>query len=179
MKNVFYSIKTFARFCKGLIIVIWKKLTGGKLLKVVLLNPEIPPNTGNIARLCVACNVELHLVKPLGFSLSDKHLKRAGLDYWDKLNLVLHESLNDFLTKTTGNFYFFSSKGKKAYTKINFQENDYLIFGSETLGFPEEIYQRYRDKLYTIPMFGEVRCLNLSNSVAIVVYEALKQIYKF
>ncbi len=149
------------------------------MLKVVLLNPEIPPNTGNIARLCVACNVELHLVKPLGFSLSDRHLKRAGLDYWDKLNLVVHQSLDDFLSKIEGNIYFFSTKGKKAYTKINFTQDDYLVFGSETRGFPEIVFQNYPDSVYTIPMFGEVRCLNLSNSVAIVVYEALRQIHRF
>jgi len=149
------------------------------LIKVVLLNPEIPPNTGNIARLCVACNVELHLVKPLGFSITDRYLKRAGLDYWDKLKLVIHESLKDFFSYIDTDFYFFSSKGKKLYTDINYKLDDYLIFGSETRGFPEEIYQFHSDKLYTIPMFGEVRCLNLSNSVAIVVYEALRQIVKF
>jgi len=149
------------------------------LIKVVLLNPEIPPNTGNIARLCVACNVELHLVKPLGFSITDRYLKRAGLDYWDKLKLVIHESLKDFFSYIDTDFYFFSSKGKKLYTDINYKLDDYLIFGSETRGFPEEIYQLHSDKLYTIPMFGEVRCLNLSNSVAIVVYEALRQIHKF
>ncbi|GAB4433434.1 MAG: tRNA (cytidine(34)-2'-O)-methyltransferase [bacterium] len=150
------------------------------MLKVVLLNPEIPPNTGNVARLCVACKAELHLVKPLGFSLSDRHLKRAGLDYWDKLKLTVHDSFNDFLSSiNNGNIYFFSSKGEKAYTQINFQENDYLVFGSETRGFPEEIFAQYKGQIYTIPMFGEVRCLNLSNSVAVVIYEALRQIHKF
>lgn len=149
------------------------------MLKVVLLNPEIPPNTGNVARLCVACDFELHLVKPLGFSLSDKHLKRAGLDYWDKLRLTIHNSIEEFFTKVDGNFYFFSSKGEKLYTNNSYQENDFLIFGSETMGFPVKLFEKYRDKFYKIPMFGEVRCLNLSNSVAIIAYEALRQIHKF
>lgn len=149
------------------------------MVKVVLLNPEIPPNTGNVARLCVACNAELHLVKPLGFSLSDKYLKRAGLDYWDKLKLIVHDSLSSFLSKVENNIYFFSSKGEKKYTDINFLPDDYIVFGSETQGFPNEIFSLYKTHIYTIPMFGEVRCLNLSNSVAIVIYEALRQIHKF
>lgn len=150
------------------------------MVRIVLLNPEIPPNTGNVARLAVACNCELHLVKPLGFLLMDKHLKRAGLDYWDKVRLFVHESWVDFFaTIGENNFYFFSSKGKKNYTEISYEPGDYLIFGSETKGFPEEIYKNFPERLYKIPMFGEARCLNLSNAVAIVTYEALRQIHKF
>lgn len=149
------------------------------MVKVVLVHPEIPPNTGNIARLCVGANVELHLVKPLGFSLSDKYLRRAGLDYWDKLRLVVHPSLDSFLSTLEGNFYFFTSRGVKNYTNIKYQQGDYLIFGSETRGFPEKIYKEYEKRLFRIPMFGEVRCLNLSNSVAIVLYESLRQILNF
>jgi tRNA (cytidine/uridine-2'-O-)-methyltransferase len=148
-------------------------------LRIVLIHPEIPPNTGNIARLCVAIDCELHLVKPLGFSLNDKYLKRAGLDYWEYLKLSIHNSLEDFLSKIHGNFYFFSSKGKKNYTTIKFEKNDWLIFGSETRGFPEIIFEKFSDKIFTIPMFGPVRCLNLSNSVAIVAYEAMRQINNF
>lgn len=145
-------------------------------LKIVLIYPEIPPNTGNVARLCVAMNCELHLVKPLGFSINDKHLKRAGLDYWKYLRLFIHDTLDDFLSQLNGNFYFFSSKGKKIYTSIKYEKDDWLIFGSETKGFPDRIFKEFSDKIYTIPMFGPVRCLNLSNSVAIVSYEALRQI---
>lgn len=144
-------------------------------MEIVLLNPEIPPNTGNISRLCVACDVGLHLVKPLGFSLSDRHLKRAGLDYWEHLKLTVHESLDDFFKSVSGNFYFFSSKGEKNYTDIKYLDGDYLIFGAETLGFPSVVFEKYNGKIYKIPMFGKVRCLNLSNAVAIVVYEALRQ----
>jgi tRNA (cytidine/uridine-2'-O-)-methyltransferase len=149
------------------------------VIKIVLLNPEIPPNTGNIARLCVACDATLHLIKPIGFSLSDKHLKRAGLDYWEHLKLTVHDSLEEFFASTEGNYYFFSSKGAKNYTDIRYSDDDYLIFGPETLGFPLAIFEKYSDKIYKIPMFGKVRCLNLSNSAAVVLYEALRQIRKF
>lgn len=148
-------------------------------LKIVLVHPEIPPNTGNVARLCVATDCELHLVKPLGFSINDKHLKRAGLDYWQYLKLIIHNTLDDFLSQINGNFYFFSSKGEKTYTSIKYEKNDWLIFGSETKGFPECIFKKFSDRIFTIPMFGPVRCLNLSNSVAIVTYEALRQIEGF
>lgn len=147
--------------------------------KIVLFNPEIPPNTGNIARLCVATGCELHLIKPLGFSLSDRHLKRAGLDYWEYLKLFVHNSFQDFLEVHNGDLYFFSSKGTKIYTQIDYKEDDYLIFGSETLGFPSNIFEEFKDRIYTIPMFGKVRCLNLSNSVAIVLYEALRRLRGF
>ncbi len=147
--------------------------------KVVLFNPEIPQNTGNIARLCVGTDTELHLIRPLGFSITDKHLKRAGLDYWEYLKLTIHDSFNDFLSSVSGNFYFFSSKGKKLYTKIDYKEDDYLIFGSETKGFPDFIFNQYADNIFTIPMFGRVRCLNLSNSVSIVLYEALRRLRGF
>lgn len=148
-------------------------------LKIALIHPEIPPNTGNIARLCVAIDCELHLVRPLGFSIDDRHLKRAGLDYWQYLKLFIHNTLDDFLSQINNNFYFFSSKGKKLYTSIKYERDDWLIFGSETKGFPEIIFKKFSDKIFSIPMFGPVRCLNLSNSVAIVSYEALRQIHKF
>ncbi|MCX7991483.1 MAG: tRNA (cytidine(34)-2'-O)-methyltransferase [Proteobacteria bacterium] len=147
--------------------------------RVVLLNPEIPPNTGNIARLCVATDCELHLIKPLGFSLSDKYLKRAGLDYWDHLKLFVHSSFKDFLSVKDGELYFFSSKGIKIYTEIEYNEKDYLIFGAETAGFPPFVFKDFSDRIYTIPMFGKVRCLNLSNSVSIVLYEALRRLRGF
>lgn len=147
--------------------------------KVVLFNPEIPPNTGNVARLCVATDTELHLIRPLGFLLSDKHLKRAGLDYWDHLKLFVHDSFDDFLSSIDGEIYFFSSKGTKFYTQIQFKEDDYLIFGSETRGFSDFIFNDYKDRIYTIPMFGMVRCLNLSNAVSIVLYESLRRLRGF
>lgn len=148
-------------------------------MRIVLIHPDIPQNTGNIARLCVATNCELHLVRPLGFSITDKHLKRAGLDYWKYLKLFIYDSLEEFVSNLNGNFYFFSSRGQKVYTSIRYEKNDWLIFGSETKGFPEIIYQKFPDKIFTIPMFGPVRCLNLANSVAIVVYEGIRQMEKF
>ncbi len=147
--------------------------------RIVLFNPEIPPNTGNIARLCVATDCELHLIKPLGFSLSDKNLKRAGLDYWEHLKVYVHNSFDDFLSTIKGELYFFSSKGMKYYTQIDYKEDDYLIFGSETSGFPPIIFENFKEKIYTIPMFGKVRCLNLANSVSIVLYEALRRLRGF
>ncbi len=147
--------------------------------KVVLLNPEIPQNTGNIGRLCVGTDTELHLIRPFGFSITDRHLKRAGLDYWEHLTLKIHDSFDDFVASADGNLYFFSSKGKNFYTQIDYQEGDYLIFGSETRGFPEFIFNQFEDRIYTIPMFGKVRCINLSNAVSIVLYEALRRLRGF
>ncbi|MDK2920437.1 MAG: tRNA (cytidine/uridine-2-O-)-methyltransferase [Candidatus Petromonas sp.] len=147
-------------------------------LNIVLYQPDIPPNTGNIARTCAITGSRLHLIKPLGFSIEDKHLKRAGLDYWHLLDIHLHESLEDFFNKyPKGNFYFSTTKGDKYYTDIKFEDDCFLVFGKETAGLPEEIHRNYKDRCMKIPMLNnsQARSLNLSNSVAIVVYEALRQ----
>lgn len=150
-------------------------------MNVVLFEPEIPPNTGNVARLCVATGTTLHLVGRLGFSLEDKYLKRAGLDYWDHLDLRRHQSLEDlWRTAPQGsNFFYVSKKGKQPYTHVKYNQRDYLVFGSETGGLPEELLTENLDATIRIPMFGPTRCLNLSNAVAIVVYEALRQVKEF
>ena len=147
-------------------------------LNVVLVEPEIPQNTGNIARTCAAINAKLHLVKPLGFEISDKTLKRAGLDYWDKLTIEYHDSLKDFMNKYGDkDLYYLSTKGKKSYTDVDYSKLDdvYVLFGKETKGLPENLLLAHMDTTVRIPMFGEIRSLNLSNSVAIVVYEILRQ----
>ena len=146
-------------------------------MNIVLVQPEIPPNTGNIARLCAGVNATLHLVKPLGFDISDREVKRAGLDYWDKLKLVIWESLEEFLEKNKDKrLFFLSTKAKQRYTDIQYQADDYLVFGRETKGLPEELIFGNLDRALTIPIDkNNVRSLNLSNSVAIVLYEALRQ----
>ena len=144
---------------------------------VVLFQPDIPPNTGNIARLCVATNSTLHLIKPLGFSLDDKRLKRAGLDYWDSLKLEIHNSLDDFLKKYRDKRLFLAStKAEKPYFDVSFREGDFLVFGSETQGLPEDFIASRYDYSVNIPMMNNVRSLNLADSVAIVLYEAIKQV---
>uniref|UniRef100_A0A7C3MKZ6 Putative tRNA (cytidine(34)-2'-O)-methyltransferase n=1 Tax=Dictyoglomus thermophilum TaxID=14 RepID=A0A7C3MKZ6_DICTH len=149
-------------------------------LHVVLIEPQIPYNTGNIGRLCVATNSKLHLVGKLGFSLTDKYLKRAGLDYWSYLDYETYKSWEDFYEKNKrGRFFLVEFPAYKFYTEVEYREGDYLIFGSEDEGIPEDIVNKYWENSITIPMFGPVRSLNLSNSVAIVVYEALRQIKKF
>jgi tRNA (cytidine/uridine-2'-O-)-methyltransferase len=142
-----------------------------------LFQPEIPQNTGNIARTCVLTNSKLHLIKPLGFSLDEKHLKRAGLDYWQYLDLEIHESYEDFRNKyKEGNFYFSTTKGKKYYTQVSYQEGDFIIFGRETSGLPDYIRNSNLDNLIRVPMLEtSTRSLNLSNTVAILAYEALRQ----
>lgn len=144
---------------------------------IVLVQPQIPQNTGNISRLCAATNSVLHLIEPLGFALTDKYLKRAGLDYWEYLEVHRHKNLDIFLENhDNAKFVFLSSKVEKVYWEHKYQENSYLIFGSETSGVPAEVMKRYCDKFFTIPQYNEkVRCLNLSNSVSIVLYEALRQ----
>lgn len=150
-------------------------------MKVVLINPQIPPNTGNIARTCAANDIELILVGRLGFSLDDKKLKRAGLDYWEYMKIKIYQDFNDFL-KTVENIndlLFFSTKGEKIYWDAQYSENSYLIFGSETEGFPKDFYTKYKDKLYRIPMKNpNIRSLNLATSCGIVIYEALRKISK-
>jgi len=149
-------------------------------LNIVLVEPEIPQNTGNIARTCAAIGAKLHLVKPLGFSINDKYLKRAGLDYWDKLDIEVHESLDEFLNKYSiekNNMFLVTTKGKNCYSDINYsnKENIFFLFGKETKGLPEDLLKEHLDKSIRIPMRKTLRSLNLSNSVCIIVYEALRQ----
>ena len=143
---------------------------------IVLVEPEIPQNTGNISRTCAATNSSLHMIKPFGFELSDKHLKRAGLDYWQYLDVHYYENLTDFFEKNKGgNFYFMSTKGNKVYSEATFKDGDFLIFGKESYGLPEPLLKEHYNETLRIPMLDEIRSLNLSNSVALTVYEALRQ----
>lgn len=145
-------------------------------MHLVLVEPEIPANTGNIARTCSVTGAELHLVKPLGFSVDDKHLKRAGLDYWHLLTIHYHDSLKEIMQAyPTNNFHFATTKGKKLYTEAVYGPDDFLVFGKETAGLPAEIINTYQDSCIRIPMIQNARSLNLSNSVAIVLFEALRQ----
>ncbi len=148
-------------------------------INIVMVEPEIPQNTGNIARTCAATGAKLHLVKPLGFAINDKTLKRAGLDYWDKLEIEEHECLADFLEKYKPEehaMYFVTTKAPHCYTDVPYEEQEevFLLFGKETKGLPEDLLQKYLDKSIRIPMRQTLRSLNLSNSVAIVVYEVLR-----
>lgn len=146
------------------------------MLNVVLVEPEIPQNTGNIARTCAATGTRLHLVKPLGFDLSDKHLKRAGLDYWSLLDIHIYENLREFFKKNAGGrYYFASTKSKHRYTEVTYRDGDYLFFGRETRGLEESLLHENYENCIRIPMREGARSLNLSNSVAIVLYEALRQ----
>ncbi|MBO5432628.1 MAG: tRNA (uridine(34)/cytosine(34)/5-carboxymethylaminomethyluridine(34)-2'-O)-methyltransferase TrmL [Clostridia bacterium] len=146
-------------------------------LNIVLVEPEIPQNTGNIARTCAATGARLHIVKPMGFSIDDKKLKRAGLDYWYLLDLTYYENLDDFFEKNKGgNFFFFTTKARKAHSDVDYPDKAYLIFGKETKGLPEELLLEHPDECVRIPMIDDARSLNLSNSVAIGVYEALRQL---
>ena len=145
-------------------------------LNIVLVNPEIPQNTGNIARTCAATGAVLHLVEPLGFSLSDKYLKRAGLDYWRLMTYHRYPSLEDFLQAHQGaRMHFASTKAPRGHHEAAYQDGDFLVFGCETRGLPENLLERVYDRCVRIPMRPEARSLNLSNSVAIVLYEALRQ----
>lgn len=145
-------------------------------LNIVLVEPEIPQNTGNIARTCAATGARLHLVKPLGFEISDKYLKRAGLDYWSLLDITYYESLGDFFEKTKGGTYFyFSTKALRRHTDISYPDKCYLVFGKETAGLPEELLVKNPDATVRIPMIDEARSLNLSNAAAIAAYEVLRQ----
>lgn len=146
-------------------------------MNIVLVEPEIPPNTGSIARLCGATNTVLHLVHPLGFSTDDKHLKRAGLDYWQHVKIVYWNTFKEFLlAHPTNHLYFLTKKHGPPYTTANFQSDSYLIFGKETLGLPEEILKNNLHRCYTIPMANKnIRSLNLAMCAGIVLYEALRQ----
>lgn len=145
-------------------------------MNIVLYEPEIHSNTGNIARTCAITGTTLHLIKPLGFSLEDKYLKRAGLDYWEYLDLKIYENYEEFLEKNkNGVLYFLSTKGEVSYTEKEFGDDDYLIFGPETRGLPLNIMEPHWSNVCKIPMGEKFRSLNLSNAVAIVLYEALRQ----
>lgn len=149
---------------------------GLEFMHIVLVEPEIPGNTGNIARLCAATGCRLHLVRPLGFSVDDRHLKRAGLDYWHLLQVDYYDSIEEVFNRFSGqNFYLSTTKAKKHYAEVSYKPNDLLIFGKETAGLPEPLLHRHWERCVRIPMISEARSLNLSNSVAIVVYEALRQ----
>ncbi|MBE6100147.1 MAG: tRNA (uridine(34)/cytosine(34)/5-carboxymethylaminomethyluridine(34)-2'-O)-methyltransferase TrmL [Anaerovibrio sp.] len=146
-------------------------------MHIVLIEPEIPGNTGNIARLCAATGIELHLVKPLGFSIDDKHLKRAGLDYWHLVKVHVHENFQEVLDKyPNNNFHYCSTKAPRAHSEARFQPEDMLVFGKETAGIPEVILKANWEKCIRIPMIDGARSLNLSNAVAVVAYEAMRQL---
>ena len=149
-------------------------------LNIVMVEPEIPQNTGNIARTAAAIGAKLHLVKPLGFEITDKYLKRAGLDYWDKLDIEEHDSLQSFLNKykpEENNMFFATTKGKQCYSDVDYTKSEevFILFGKETKGLPEELLQKYIKNTIRIPMRPTLRSLNLSNSVSIVVYDILRQ----
>ena len=145
-------------------------------MNIVLLEPEMPANTGNIGRTCVATNTRLHLIEPLGFKLNEKMLKRAGLDYWDKLDVTVYSDYQDFLDKNPGaKIYMATTKAHKVYTEPEYEPDCYIMFGKESAGIPEEILLDNQENCVRIPMWGDIRSLNLSNSVSIVLYEALRQ----
>ena len=148
------------------------------ILNIVLVEPQIPQNTGNIARTCAATGARLHLVEPMGFRVDDAKLKRAGLDYWHLLDITYYENIDDFFEKNKdGNFFYFSTKATKIYSEIEYPDNTYLVFGKETAGLPEELLLNNQEKCVRLPMINNsaARSLNLSNSVAIGVYEVLRQ----
>ena len=144
-------------------------------INIVMVEPEIPQNTGNVARTCAATGARLHIVRPMGFNIDDKKLKRAGLDYWHYLDITYYDDLEDFFSKNDGAFFYFTTKGRRTHSEVSYPDNCYLLFGKETKGLPEELLIKNPERCVRIPMQGEIRSLNLSNSVAIAVYEALRQ----
>ncbi len=145
-------------------------------LNIVLIEPQIPQNTGNIARTCAATGARLHLVKPMAFEITDRQVKRAGLDYWDKLDITFYDSSDDFFEKNVGaEFFYFTTKAEQAHSDISYPNNAFLVFGKETKGLPEELLKENHDRCVRLPMRGIIRSLNLSNSVAVGVYEVLRQ----
>ncbi len=145
-------------------------------MNIILHQPEIPANTGNIGRTCVATGTALHLIEPLGFRLNEKEIKRAGMDYWEHLEVHRYVNFEEFLEKNpNAKIWMATTKAKHAYTDVSFGENDFIMFGKESAGIPEEILVDYEDTCIRIPMLPQIRSLNLSNSVAIVLYEALRQ----
>lgn len=146
------------------------------MINIVLHEPEMPANTGNIGRTCVALGARLHLIEPLGFRLDEKSLKRAGLDYWEKLDVTTYINFEDFLEKNSGaKIYMATTKSKQTYVDVTYEKDCYIMFGKESAGIPEEILLDYKKTAIRIPMYPEIRSLNLSNSVAIVAYEAMRQ----
>jgi tRNA (cytidine/uridine-2'-O-)-methyltransferase len=146
------------------------------MINIVLLEPEIPANTGNIGRTCVATGTRLHLIEPLGFSLSEKALKRAGMDYWKDLDVTTYVDYADFLERNPGaRLFFATTKAQHIYSEVSYGDDCYIMFGKESAGIPEEILKEHPDGCVRIPMMGDIRSLNLSNSVAVVLYEALRQ----
>lgn len=145
-------------------------------MNIVLLEPEIPANTGNIGRTCVATGTRLHLIEPLGFSINEKQLKRAGMDYWDKLDVSTYINYEDFLSKNPdARIFYATTKARKTHADVHFTDGDYIMFGKESAGIPEEILVQHPENCIRIPMLDDIRSLNLSNSAAIVLYEALRQ----
>lgn len=146
------------------------------MLNIVLFEPEIPANTGNIGRTCVATNTRLHLIEPLGFRLNEKNLKRAGMDYWEHLDVTTYIDYRDFMEKNPGaKIYMATTKSPNLYTDVKYEPDCYIMFGKESAGIPEDVLVDHQDTCVRIPMIGDIRSLNLSNSVAIVLYEALRQ----
>ncbi|MDP4120247.1 MAG: tRNA (cytidine(34)-2'-O)-methyltransferase [Bacillota bacterium] len=144
-------------------------------INIVMVEPEIPQNMGNVARTCAATGARLHIIKPMGFEIDDKKLKRAGLDYWYLLDITYYENLGDFFEKNQGTCFYFSTKGQNIYTDISYPDKAYLFFGKETAGLPEELLLKNPDTTVRIPMIDDARSLNLSNSVALGVFEVLRQ----
>lgn len=147
-----------------------------KRLNIVLVEPQIPQNTGNISRTCAVTGAALHLIKPYGFEITDKHLKRAGLDYWDKLEICEYENLDEFFERNKGeSFFYFTTKGKNLYSDVSYPDNAFILFGREDKGLDETLLYNNKESCVRIPMRPELRSLNLSNSVAIATYEILRQ----
>lgn len=147
------------------------------MLNIVMVEPEIPQNMGNVARTCAVTGTALHIIKPMGFRIDDKKLKRAGLDYWHMLNITYYENLDDFFEKNDGNYFYFTTKARHRYCDINYPENTYLFFGKETKGLPEKLLKDNPEKCVRLPMLNNeyARSLNLANSVCVGVYEVLRQ----
>ena len=146
------------------------------MINIVLHEPEMPANTGNIGRTCVAAGARLHLIEPLGFNINEKTLKRAGLDYWDKLDVTIYDNFEDFMRRNPeAKIYMATTKAQQTYTEVSYAPDCYIMFGKESAGIPEDILVQHQDTSIRIPMIGDIRSLNLSNSVAIVLYEALRQ----
>ncbi len=153
-----------------------KEKASSRKMNIVLFEPEIPANTGNISRTCAITGAALHLIEPLGFDITEKAVRRAGLDYWDKLDLHIYKDWRHFIAENPGaNIYLSTTKGSVPYTQVEYAPNDYLVFGKETAGLPDEIREAYQSHCIRIPMGNQFRSLNLSNAVAIVLYEALRQ----
>lgn len=144
-------------------------------LNIVLVEPQIPQNTGNIARTCAATGARLHLVEPMGFAVDDRKLKRAGLDYWHFLDITYYKSLDDFFSRTDGPYFYFSTKARHIHTEVRYPDGCYLVFGKETAGLPEELLHAHPEQCVRLPMREQARSLNLSNTVAVGVYETLRQ----